>query len=248
MLNRFPKNIWFPVLFFLFVGGLLIILRSCEPEKLPNGKAVADEVERRLVKRITGPMILQETQRVGDSLVRAAEEHMQRHLATTLDSGNFTAALRYRQLREYPALTAMAQHYQAHLGRVGKTWPNAATDPTSLLLQQQLQQYTAAAGQKQALPPRVIRVGPTELLYTKPIFLTEARCLRCHGDVKKNLSLTDQRALPANFARNYAGYAAGSWLGMWYVRFQAKGILDSITQKRKKSRRGQPLFSRDTVK
>ena len=248
MLNRFPKNTWFPVLFFLFVGLLLIILRSCEPEKLPGGKAVADEMERRLVKRITGPMILRETQRVGDSLVRTAEEQMQRHLATTSDSGNFTDALRYRQLANYPALTAMAQPFQANLGRVGRTWPDAATDPASLLLRQQLQQYTAAANQKQALLPRVMRVGQTELLYTKPIFLTESRCLRCHGDVQKNLALTDQRALPADFTRNYAGYPAGSWLGMWYVRFQAKGILDSITQKRKKSRRGQPLFSRDTVK
>lgn len=185
MPNRFPKTALFPALFFLFVGILVITLRSCKPGKLANGKEIADEMERRLVKRITGPMILEETRRVGDSIIRTAEQQMLGHLSSTLDSGNFTAALRYRQLAAYTPLTAMTQKYQAQLGRTGKTWSNAATDPTNLLLQQQLKQYITLNKQSQALPPQVIRVGQTELLYTKPIFLTNALCLRCHGDFQK---------------------------------------------------------------
>lgn len=164
------------------------------------------------------------------------------HLKTTLDSGNFKAALRYHQLEKYPEVQEMAKKYLADLGRTGKAWPNSATDPASLLLQEQLQQYTALNNQKQALEPQVSRVGATELLYTKPIRMADPLCLQCHGQPEKALTLENRKILPENFATTHAGYQSGEWAGMWYVRFKTKGILDSITQKRKKSRRGQPLF------
>ncbi len=227
---------------FLPLWSLLLVLTGigfsgCEPQKLSNGKEIADEVERRLVKRITGPMILQETRRVGDSLVRTAEQHMLTYLKTTLDSGNPEAAKQYRQLTIYPDLTQMAQKYQAILGRTGHNWSNPATDPTSLRLQEQLKQYAAFNQQQQPLQPRVMRVSPTELLYTRPIFMTNPLCRRCHGESAQTIAAANQKTQPS-----LAATQAGSWAGMWYVRFQAKGILDSITQKRKKSRRGQPLF------
>ncbi|PSR55231.1 hypothetical protein AHMF7605_17810 [Adhaeribacter arboris] len=227
----------------------LLVNGSCEPKKLPNGKEIAEEMERHLVKRITGPMILQETRRVGDSLIQTTEQQMLAYLQATLDSGNFKAALNYRQLERYPAVQEMAKKYQANLGRTSKAWPNSATDPASLLLQEQLQQYAALSKQKQILEPQVTRVGTTELLYTKPIVMANSLCLQCHGQPEKTLQLENQKALPANFATPHAGYQTGDWAGMWYVRFKTKGILDSITQKRKKSRRGQPLFGKpDSVK
>lgn len=241
--KRYPT---LPVLLLIFA---LFAEPGCEPKKLPNGKEIADEMERHLVKRITGPMILQEARRVGDSLIRTTEQHLQTYLKTNLDSGNFEAALQYRQLDRYKAVNEMAQKYQAHLGRTGKNWPNSATDPASLLLQEQLKQYTAFNQQKQVLEPQVIRAGTTELLYTKPILMTNPLCLQCHDEPEKTLSLENKKLLPKNFVRTHGGYSSGEWAGMWYVRFQVKGILDSITQKRKKSRRGQPLFSRpDSIK
>jgi hypothetical protein len=150
------------------------------------------------------------------------------HLKTKLNSGDLKAAQQYRQLTIYPPLTQTAKKYQATISRTGKTWPNAATDPTSLLLQEQLKQYTAFNQQQQPLQPQVIRVNQTELVYTKPILMTNALCLRCHGEPANTLTTAQK------------GHQAGSWAGMWYVQFRAKGILDSITQKRKKSRRGSP--------
>ncbi|MDQ3290009.1 MAG: DUF3365 domain-containing protein [Bacteroidota bacterium] len=237
MLIRSFLNKLSPVLrLFLPIIGLLIT-SSCEPKRLSNTKEIADEVERHLVKRITGPMIIQETRRVGDSIVRTAEQQMLAHLKTTLDSGNFKAALNYHKLEEYPAVQEIAQKYLANLGRTDKTWPNSATDPASLLLQEQLQQYSAQSNQKQVLKPNIIRVGTTELLYTKPILMTNSLCLHCHGQSEKNLTPENKKALPENFNTKHANYQSGEWAGMWYVRFKTKGILDSITQKRKKPRR-----------
>lgn len=238
-----------PTLYFLFFVISLFTGSGCEPKKLPNGKEIADEMERRLVKRITGPMILQETRRVGDSLIRTMEQHMLAYLKTKLDSGNFKAALQYRQLNRYTPVNEMTPKYQAHLGRTGKNWPNSATDPTSLLLQEQLKQYTSFNQQNKNVEPQVIRVGTTELLYTKPILMTNSLCRQCHGQPEKTLSVENQKVLPENFTTTQAGYQSGDFAGMWYVRFQVKGILDSITQKRKKSRRGQPLFGQqDSIK
>ncbi|MDQ4139389.1 MAG: DUF3365 domain-containing protein [Bacteroidota bacterium] len=221
---------------FLPIIGLLFY-NSCEPKRLPNTKEIADEVERHVVKRITGPMILEETRRVGDSLIRTAEQQMLVHLKTTLDSGNFKAALNYRKLEEYPAVQEMAQKYQASLSRTSRSWPNSATDPASLLLQEQLQQYGKLQQQKQALEPQVTRVGTTELLYTKPIVMSNSLCLQCHSQPEKTLTPENSKALTGNFKTTHTGYRSGEWTGMWYVRFKTKGILDSITQKRKKPRR-----------
>lgn len=227
----------------------LLLMGSCEPKKLPNGKAIADEMERHLVKRITGAMIAQETQRVGDSLIRTADQQMLIYLKNTLDSGKFKAALQYRQLTNYAPVTDMAKKYQASLGRTGKNWTSPTTNPVNLLLQEQLKKYQALNRQNKTLRPEVIRVGQTDLLYTKPILMTDARCLHCHGEPAKTLSEPQQKALPVGFTAQHTSYQSGDWAGMWYVRFKAKGILDGITQKRKKSRRGQPLFSqKDSVK
>lgn len=221
----------------LLLGICFILPVSCEPKRLPNTKEIADEVERRVVKRITGPMIIQETRRLGDSLVRTADNNMLAYLQATLDSNNFKAALEYRHLNKYGPVTNIAQKYQASLNRNGKTWARPATDPANLLLQEQLKKYESLNKQKQLLQPEVIKVGQTDLLYTKPIFMTDNRCLRCHSDPDRLLAPENQKLLPANFKTGHSGYQKGDWAGMWYVQFKTKGILDSITQKRKKPRR-----------
>ncbi|QMU30964.1 c-type heme family protein [Adhaeribacter radiodurans] len=243
-IRSFLNKLLLPVVWIVLAIFALLANSSCEPKKLSNGKEIADEMERHLVKRITGSMILQETRRVGDSLIRTAEQNMLTHLKTTLDSGNFKAALDYHKLEKYPEVQEIAKKYLADVGRTGKVWPNSATDPASLLLQEQLQQYTALNNQKQVLEPQISRVGATELLYTKPIRMTDPLCLQCHGQPEKLVNLETQKALPENFATPRTGYQSGEWAGMWYVRFKTQGILDSITQKRKKSRRGQSLFSK----
>ncbi len=248
MLNRSLKvflPLWSCLLVLTGIGG-----SGCEPKKLSNGKEIADEVERRLVKRITGPMILQETRRLGDSLVRTAEQNMLTHLKTTLAAGHTEAAQQYRQLNLYPAVTQMLQKYQATLGRTGPVWASPANEnhPADLLLQEQLKQYAAFNQQKQTLQPQVIRVSPAELLYTKPIFMNDAICLHCHDESAPAGVSATQKVRPT-LAANRAGNLSGNWAGMWFVRFRAKGILDSITQKRKKSRRGQPIVSQpDSLK
>ncbi|QNF32786.1 DUF3365 domain-containing protein [Adhaeribacter swui] len=243
-----PRKLLLVISFFLQLGSLILI-GGCEPKKLPNGKEMAAEVERHQVKRITGPMIIQETHRVGDSILRKADQQMLQFLKNKLDSGNFEQALQYRQKMQDSAVNQMAKKYQAQVGRTGKTWPNAATDPASLLLQEQLQQYQAFQKQKQPLKPQVIRVGTTELLYTKPIFMANPLCLQCHGQPGKTLSPEEQKLLPKDFASTHAGYQTGDWAGMWYVRFKSKGILESLTQKRKRSRIAQALFGKqDSVK
>ncbi len=245
--SLYRKLFLFRSLFLLLTSTLA--LNSCEPKKLPNGKEIAEEMERHLVKRITSEMISKETSRVGDSIIRTADQRTLVFLKNKLDSNDFKAALQYRQIMKDSVLTQMTQKYQAQFGRSGKNWPNAATDPASLLLQEQLKQYQAFDAQKQTLKPQVIRVGSEELLYTKPVFMTDALCLQCHGQPEKTLTPENQQLLPKNFRATHAGYQSGDWAGMWYVRFKSKGILDSITQKRKKSRRGQPIFAKpDSVK
>ena len=216
---------------------LFILPAGCEPKKLSNTKEIADEVERRVVKRITRAMVLQETRRVGDSITRIADKQMLTYLQATLDSGNFKAALEYRHVNKYDSVNNITQKYLATIGRSSKTRAMPATDPVNLLLQEQLKKYEALNQQKKLLQPEVVRVGQNDLLYTKPIVMSDARCLQCHSESGKLLLPENQKMLPANFKNKHVGYQKGDWAGMWYVRFKTKGILDSITQKRRKPRR-----------
>lgn len=201
---RYPVNFVSALLLLAFLNGV-----ACKPKKLENGRAIAEEVERRTVKRFTEKQILAEVVRVGDSLTRRADSLALHRLAAALRQGGIAEALQHYPPEAYPEVQALARHYGARPARRRGSG-------------------AAVAGGSQARMR-----NNTELLYTKPIYLAQT-CLPCHGkaigqadarQLKEKKPLWDRRSLQK-----------GDLAGIWYIPIKRKAILESLTLKGMKKR------------
>jgi hypothetical protein len=199
-----------------FVPALLLLVflngGACKPKKLENGRAIAAEVERRTVKRFTEKQILAETVRVGDSLTSLADSLTWQRLEAGLRQGGIGAALQHYPPEAYAEVQAFAQHYGARPQRQGRHYP------------------AARGGQARML-------NNTELLYTRPIYLSQT-CLLCHGSaIGESAARELQQKKPLWGPR---GLKVGDAAGTWYIPIKRKAILDGLTLKgmKKKPSRG----------
>lgn len=186
-----------------FVLLLLVVQDACKPKKLENGKLIADEVERRTVKRFKEQDILAEAKQLGDNLTSLADSLLHAQLKISLKQGGLAAALQYYPPEQYPAVQALARQYQAVPRR-----------------QQQLNNNSDKAQTQQ--------LNQTEILYTKPIYLDDASCLPCHGVNTGSTALPGTNQL----AKAPTGFKIGDRLGWWYIVLQRKAILERLTLKR----------------
>jgi len=192
---------------YFMMGGLLFFfttILACKPKKLENGRAIAEEVERRTVKRFTEKQILAEAKRFGDSLTYFADSLLDARLQESLASGGVAAGLKKYPPEKYPEVKAFAAKYGANLQR-GKNVPE-----------------TKKSDEAQISP-----LSQTEILYTTPIFLNQEYCLTCHGPAVAN---ADKKLLLQHFPDfNATSYSAGEQIGEWYLPIARKGILENLT-------------------
>ena len=187
---------------------------ACKPKKLENGRAIAEEVERRTVKRFTEKQIVAEAKRLGDSLTHFADSLSNVRLQRSLAAGGLAVALTHYPPERYPEVKAFAQKYAANPQR-------KKPDPAANL--------TKGA--------RISPLSQTEVLYTKPIFLNQKICASCHGPAVPD---ADKQLLQQHFpAFNLLGYKPGQLLGEWYIPIKRKGILESLTLRDMKKPRQQ---------
>ncbi|MGV3505061.1 MAG: hypothetical protein ACO1O1_15235 [Adhaeribacter sp.] len=205
-MTRLPGNFVAALLVLAFFNGL-----ACKPKKLENGRAIAREVEMRTVKRFTEKQILAEAVRVGDSLTGLADSLAQHRLSQALRQGGVQQALQHYPPQAYAEVQAVARHYGARPARQG--------------LQQQPAPKTASARM----------LSNTELLYTKPIYLS-AGCLPCHG---RDIAGSDARLLQARKPLwGPRGLQEGDLAGIWHIPLKRKAILNGLTLKDMKKKPG----------
>ena len=201
----------------LLLGVLLLFSGAvaCKPKKLENGRAIAEEVERRTVKRFTEKQIVAEALRLGDSLTHFADSLLDTRLRASWAQGGLAAAIQNYPPEQYPEVKAFAQKYAANTQR-------KKLNP-------------------EAVPIKKGRISPlsqTELLYTKPIFLNKEICASCHGMAVPD---ADKQLLQQHFpAFKQMGHQPGELLGEWFIPIKRKGILESLTLRDMKKPRPQP--------
>jgi hypothetical protein len=83
------------------------------------------------------------------------------------------------------------------------------------------------------LEPNVQRDGEDLLLYSRPIGLHSATCLRCHGTVGKDLKKEEFAALRAAYPAmdSLSGYTSGQPIGIWNLLYQKSGLAARVKAK-----------------
>ena len=192
---------------YFIIGGLLFLfinIVACKPKKLENGRAIAEEVERRTVKRFTEKQIVAEAKRLGDSLTQFADSLLHVRLQNDLAAGGVAAGLKSYPPEKYPEVKSFATKFGANL-----------------------QRKKSVTGVKNNSEAQISPLSQTEMLYSRPIFLNAEVCLACHGP---DVTPADKQRLVAhNPAFAPGGHQTGDLLGTWYYPVKRKAVLDILT-------------------
>ncbi|MDF7812542.1 DUF3365 domain-containing protein [Hymenobacter sp. YC55] len=221
-----------------FTGFLLlsVLLAACRPdqiEHIKDGKKIATTLENMAVKRILPVDLLRATRWAGDSLTRYADRELKRVLREKLQAGGVAAALPYCRPETFASVDTLEKTLQATAQRRSARPRNTANQAS--LTPVELQPDTTR---------RVARLNGEVFTYQRPTTLDDALCLRCHGEVGKDISPTDYALIEKQYPQDQAtGYRLGQAMGVWQVTLQRAGVAEFYTMKtRKIVKSRKPLF------
>ncbi|GAA4018838.1 hypothetical protein GCM10022408_35880 [Hymenobacter fastidiosus] len=223
---------------FSTVALLLLLLPACRPdqiEHIKNGKQIATTLENMVVKRILPAALLRAARWAGDSLTYSADRELRRQLATRLQAGGVAAALPYCRPEAYASTDSLARILKATPRR--RTSRPRNPNNQARLTATQLRPDTTTAH-------LVRRLDAETFSYQRPITLSDALCLRCHGEVGKDISTADYALIKKQYPADQAtGYRLGEAMGVWQVSLQRDGVAELYTMKtRKVMKKRKPLF------
>jgi len=209
------------------LGALLLGAASCRPdqvEHLKDSKRIGIEAENWQVKRIMPNDLLRATRWAGDSLTATADTLLRQTLARELAAGGVARAMAFCRPETYRFVDSLAGVLKATPRRVSARPRNVAH--LAQLRPQDLSPDTA----------RVIRRESQEVFfYQRPIVLNNRVCLRCHGEVGRDIAAADHALLKQKYPQDQAtGYRLGQPMAVWQVSLQRSGVAEFWTMKTRK--------------
>lgn len=208
----------------LVLTGLLAACSSDQIEHIKDGKKIATALENMTVKRIMPADLLRATRWAGDSLTRHADRELRLVLTEKLQAGGVAAALPYCRPETYASVDTLKRVMQATAQRLSARPRNAA----------HMAPLTPAELQPDTLR-RVARPSTEVFTYQRPIVLDDALCLRCHGEVNKDVSAPDYALIKKQYPQDQAvGYRLGQAMGVWRLTLQRPGVAEFYTMKTRK--------------
>ena len=210
-----------------FLALTLAVVTACRPdqvEHLKDSKRIGIEAENWEVKRIMPRDLLHATRWAGDSLTAFADTLLRRTLARGLAAGGVARALPRCRPETYAATDSLAKILHATPRRVSARPRNPAH--LAVLPASELNPDTL----------RVIeRPGQEVFVYQRPIVLNHKLCLRCHGEVGKDIAQADYALIQKAYPQDQAtGYQLGQVMGAWQVRLTRPGVAEFWTMKTRK--------------
>ena len=207
--------------------GLAVAGAACRPdqiEHLKDSKRIGIETANWEVKRIMPADLLRATRWAGDSLTATADTLLRRTLARELAAGGVAQAMTFCRPETYHAVDSLAGVLKATARRVSERPRNPARQAP--LLADEMRPDTVRT---------IKRLSQEVFFYQRPIVLNNQLCLRCHGEVGKDISAADYALIKQKFPQDQAtGYRLGQPMAAWQLSLQRPGVAEFWTMKTRK--------------
>lgn len=221
---RFPLR---ALVFGFWVSGFFIMSCNESNQRVPTGE-LAEEVRNREIRHISPGQITQAAMKMGETVSKGVQGALTRKLTAAIPAEGLVEAGRYCQAANLPGADSLAKRYKADIRRYrmkGELDKKELSDKVFQLLDA----YRYSAEQNQSIDPNVQGEGQF-LLYSAPVTLDNAVCLKCHGQVGSDVSQTDYRALAGRYRLDsLVNYRAGQTVAVWLLRFGRKEVIKGIT-------------------
>jgi hypothetical protein len=211
-----------------YVGlGLVAGFTACRPdqvEHLKDSKRIGIETANWEVKRIMPKDLLRATRWAGDSLTATADTLLRRTLARELAAGGVARAAAYCRPETYRFVDSLGGVLKATARRVSER-PRSPQHQGVLLAEEMSPDTTRT----------IKRLTQEVFFYQRPIVLNNQLCLRCHGEVGKDIAAADYAFIKQKYPQDQAtGYKLGQPMGAWQLSLQRGGVAEFWTMKTRK--------------
>jgi hypothetical protein len=170
-----------------------------------NNSLTNEEVEKLALEQ--GNLISENTQMVLGS-----------KLKSVIQEDGVPQALKYCNVNAYPIVDSLQDVYLAKIRRASHKTRNPGDKPTNME-QKIIDGYLEDLKNKDTPSVQVI-IEKKEVHYFKPIILSAALCLNCHGKIGSEITEDNYEIIKALYTEdNATGHEMGDLRGIWSIQF-----------------------------
>ena len=195
---------------------LLLLISACASEKKQGINEPKDTKQSLATAVLDTAKYLE----LGDDLMGETKRKISTTLVDAMEKGGVKYAAQFCNLVAYPIVDSMSKVHNARIRRVSDKPrnPNDAMDEEE---QKVFAIFKAKAQMPNAeLKPIVMQHNDGTVGYYAPIKISMPTCLKCHGEVGKDIKAEDYKVLKSLYPNDVAvGYKEGDLRGMFSIRF-----------------------------
>lgn len=157
---------------------------------------------------------------LGEELVSATKQVISAALAGAMEKGGVKHAAQFCNAAAHPILDSLSKARGAKIRRVSDK-PRNPKDAMDDEEQKVFALFKAKAQPPDAeIAPVVLQTNDSTVSFYKPIKISMPTCLKCHGEVGKDVKREDYAILKRLYPNDEAiGYKQGDLRGMFSIRF-----------------------------
>ncbi len=202
---------------YYLIGILVVLFAACEeaqknPSPEPNKQPA----------QVSAKPVLDTAKylELGDDLVGETKRKISTTLVDAMEKGGVKYASQFCNLAAYPIVDSMSKVHNARIRRVSDK-PRNPKDAMDEEEQKVFAIFKAKAQMPNAeLKPIVVQHDDGTVGYYAPIKISMSTCLKCHGEVGKDIKAEDYKVLKSLYPNDVAvGYKEGDLRGMFSIRF-----------------------------
>jgi hypothetical protein len=203
---------------------ILLLIFGCNQSRPIKNEAMREEIANREIKRISEAEIVNEAYTAGQNIAQVAEELLHNKSSDTIIYDDSTK-LDLSYIVWVHNVDSLSKAFDAEVKIIGLSRPQKNASPMEAEL---LDAYQYNVEQNIELTDNIQKMERDHLLYTKPLFIRNTTCLRCHGNLDE-LNPTTLKFLQNNYSgSNITGYKLNEIIGMWSIMLSQKKIIQQL--------------------
>ena len=195
---------------------LLLLISACASEKKQGINEQKDTKQSLATAVLDTAKYLE----LGDDLMGETKRKISTTLVEAMEKGGVKYAAQFCNLVAYPIVDSMSKVHNARIRRVSDK-PRNPNDAMNDDEQKVFALFNAKAQMPNAeLKPIVMQHDDGTVGYYAPIKISMPTCLKCHGEVGKDIKAEDYKVLKSLYPNDVAvDYKEGDLRGMFSIRF-----------------------------
>lgn len=214
---------------FKFAILSVFVISACNPDKKVDSNTVNKYIESSKIKKISQGEIVEAAEIKGTIITDSIQKDISGKLNESLLKGGIKEAIPFCILASNPIKNALEKKYNATISRT--SFPVTLRNPQNAPVDIQKDILDAYSYNLENGVPLVkdVQIQEKTIVYNAPILITEKQCLRCHGEIGKDLSKAEYESILAGYPKDKSiNLKMNEFIGLWTVKFSKKDFIQGI--------------------